>query len=237
MRMKLPFGKIAYFLAAFLFALVALTPLRFGLDLLDLGRRGFAAREAQGSIWWGALIQAQFGSVELGNLQVKLRAVPLLLGQGRVDFRDRAKEVRGSAVVTSHSFGLSDVRMAPNVGSAFSPLPVVSLNLDRVTARFSDGRCVEARGSADARLAEVFAGIALPRSLFGTVRCDGDAVLLAVISRSQMEALRIRIFEDGRYKAQLDLRPSDETARSRLAAAGFVASPRGSYVLRQEGEF
>ena len=44
MRIRLPLGRSLFFLCAFLFALVALLPLRLALDWLGLDDKGFAAR-------------------------------------------------------------------------------------------------------------------------------------------------------------------------------------------------
>ena len=49
MRIRLPLGRSLFFVCAFLFALVALLPLRLALDWLGLDDKGFAAREARGS--------------------------------------------------------------------------------------------------------------------------------------------------------------------------------------------
>ena len=49
--------------AAFLFSLVALLPMRLALDWLGFGERGLSARAATGSLWLGALQEAQVGPV------------------------------------------------------------------------------------------------------------------------------------------------------------------------------
>jgi general secretion pathway protein N len=77
MRVRLPLGRSLFFVCAFLFALIALFPLRLALDWLALDERGFAAREAKGSIWFGGLSEAQFGTVALGDLTAELRTLPL----------------------------------------------------------------------------------------------------------------------------------------------------------------
>src|SRR3546814_15218726 len=90
MRFRLPLGRRLFVLCAILFALVALFPLRLALDWLALDERGFAAREATGSLWLGALSEAQFGSVELGALQARLRPLPLLVRRAPPDLEPRA---------------------------------------------------------------------------------------------------------------------------------------------------
>jgi general secretion pathway protein N len=51
-----------------------------------------------------------------------------------------------------------------------------------------------------------------------------------------MERLDLRLFEDGRYRVELLLRPADDAARQRLAAAGFTAAG-AAFALRAEGHF
>src|SRR3546814_12494389 len=98
MRFRVPVGRRLFVLCAILFALVALFPLRLALDWLALDERGFAAREAKGSLWLGALSEAQFGSVELGDLQARLRTLPLFVGRARMDLErgGDANTFRGS---------------------------------------------------------------------------------------------------------------------------------------------
>jgi Fe2+ transport system protein FeoA len=52
-----------------------------------------------------------------------------------------------------------------------------------------------------------------------------------------MEALNLRLFEDGRYEVELALRPIDPAMQARLLSLGFVAGTGGAYVLRKRGAF
>nr|MDP8995143.1 type II secretion system protein N [Pseudomonadota bacterium] len=74
----------------------------------------------------------------------------------------------------------------------------------------------------------------VPGAASGSARCDGAVLLLPLASPSGMEAVHIRLAADGRWRADLLVRPADETARAALAAAGFRPS-RGGYSLRFEG--
>ena len=51
---------------------MALVPLRAALGWFDVGGRGLAAREAAGTLWRGALKEAQFGRVPLGDVVLTL---------------------------------------------------------------------------------------------------------------------------------------------------------------------
>jgi general secretion pathway protein N len=239
MRIRLPLGRTLFFALAFLFALVALLPLRLALDWLSLDERGFAAREARGSIWLGALSEAQLGSMPLGDLQASLRTLPLFVGRARVDLKrtDDQRPFEGAATVSRSGFGIDDVNGAVEVGSVFAPLPIASLDLGDVTAHFDDGLCVSAEGLVKATVAGDVAGLSLPGGLSGNARCDEGALLLPLASQSSMEALNVRLREDGRYQVELAVRPSDDSMRDRLIAAGFALAPAGGYALRLSGEF
>lgn len=238
MRVRLPLGRSLFFLCAFLFSLVALFPLRLVLDWLQLDERGFAAREAKGSIWFGGLTEAQFGTVALGDLEAELRTLPLLIGRARVDLRrsDAPDRFKAGATVTRHGFGIEDMTGALDIGSAFAPLPIASLDVSDVSARFVDGQCAAAEGSIRAGMAGEVAGIALPGGLSGNARCDEGALLLPLVSQTGMEALNIRLFEDGRYAIELAVRPVDDAMRDRLITAGFLLTGNG-YALRTSGKF
>ena len=237
MRIRLPLRRSLFFLAAFLFSLVALLPLGLALRWLSLDERGFAAREAQGSVWLGMVKEAQLGPVPLGDLQARLRGLPLLIGRARVDLDHlgEGEGFEGGISVSRHAFGVDDVRAVLAPGQV-GPLPAASFDLDDLSFRFANGLCSSADGLVKATLAGDSSGVALPRSLSGNARCDGGALLLPLVGRSGMERLDLRLFEDGRYRIELLLRPADEAARRRLASAGFTAAG-AALALRTEGRF
>jgi len=238
MRFRLPLGRSLFFLCAFLFALVALFPLRLALDWLELDQRGFAAREAKGSIWFGGLSEAQFGTIALGDLAAQLRTLPLLIGRARVDLQreEGSDRFEAGATVTRHGFGIEDMTGQLDIGSALAPIPIASLDTSDVTVRFADGQCAAAEGAVRAGVAGDVAGISLPGGLSGNARCDEGALLLPLVSQTGMEALNIRLFEDGLYAIELAVKPVDDAMRDRLIASGFLLTANG-YALRTSGRF
>ena len=238
MRIRLPVGRTLFFVAAFLFALVALLPLRLALSWFGLDAHGLAAREASGTVWHGALREAQFGSVVLGDVEARLNTLPLLLGRARVSLErpDENGRFEGAATVTRRSFGLDDLSGQLRLGQTLAPLPIAALDLGDVTVRFSGGVCAAAEGLVRAAIAGEVGGVALPSGLSGNARCAGGALLLPLASRSGMEQLNLRIFADGRYRADLFVRPSDDAVRDRLLASGFTLA-RGGYAMRLDGRF
>jgi general secretion pathway protein N len=237
-RIRLPMGRGLFFACAFLFAVVALLPLRVAIGWMGLDSRGLAAREANGSLWFGVLSEAQFGALTLGDLTARLRTLPLLAGRARLDLQrhEEARPLKGALDVSRHGFGLDDVTGILEVDPGATALPIASIDLDDLSARFSDGLCRHAEGLVKARLAGEFGGMPMPEGLSGNARCEGGALLLPLASRTGLERLNLRLFEDGRFRAQLMVRPSDPAAGERLRAAGFAPAGPG-YAFIVEGSF
>jgi general secretion pathway protein N len=239
MKFRLPLRRTVFFLAALAVALVVLLPLRTAIGWFDLGGRGLAAREAEGSLWFGTLREAQFGPVALGDVEARLNLLPLFLGRARLSLhRDAAAGGRfdGAITVTRHSFGLDDLTGQLRTGALFAPLPVTTLDLGDVTVHFDNGACESAEGEVRAGLSGDVGGIMLPSGLRGTIRCAEGALLIPLAGQSGMEQVNIRVEASGRWRAELIVRPTDPAATARLTAAGFAAGP-GGYVRRVEGNF
>ena len=239
-RIRLATGPGALFLAMFVVALIAFLPLRLALGRFGIAEQGMTARSVTGSIWSGALGEAHFGEIGLGDLSAGVSPVQLLVGRARIDLAGRADppapSLSGALGVTRHSFGIDDVTAALPVGNAFAPVPVTALDLDDVSVRFTDDTCERAEGRVRATLAGEFAGQAVPAQMSGTARCDGGALLLPLASQAGSEGAAIRIWPDGRYRAELTLSAADPLMTQRLQAAGFVDTPKGLQ-LAIEGRF
>lgn len=198
MRFRLPLGRSALFLAALAFALVALLPLGLAASWFDLGGRGLAAREASGSLWSGALKEARFGPVALGDVKARLNLLPLLLGRARLSLsRDGGDgALDGAVVVSRHGFAVEDMSGALALGPLFGPAPLTSVELDGLSARFENGLCETAEGEVSARLAGALAG----SSLRGSARCAEGALLVPLAGQSGADQLGLRIGGDGRWR-------------------------------------
>lgn len=238
MRIRLPLGRSLFFLCAFLFALVALLPLRLALDWLGLDERGFAAREAKGSIWLGGLSEVQYGALPLGDLGTRLATLPLFIGRARLELRrdEEAKSLRGAISISRHRFGVDDLSGSVDAGALFAALPLASLDLTELSVHFADGLCAGAEGQVKAVLAAEIAGVALPGGLSGAARCENGALLLPLRSQGGGEGLTLRIHGDGRYRAEVTLPAGDAALQARAAAAGFALG-QGGYVFAAEGRF
>lgn len=239
MRFRLPLRRSVFFLAALAVALVVLLPLRVAAGWFDMGGKGLAAREVEGSLWFGRLREAQFGPVQLGDVDARLNVLPLFLGRARLSLhRDAAAggALDGALLVSRHRFGIEDLTGQLGTGTLFSPLPITSLDLSDVSVHFEDERCESAEGQVRAGLAGDVVGLGMPASLSGTVRCQNGAAMLPLAGQSGAEQLNISFEANGRWRAEVVLRPTDAVIIQRLTAAGF-APGAGGYVRRIDGSF
>lgn len=239
MRIPLSTGRRTLFLALFAAAMLAFLPLRLALGWSGLDGQGFAAREVTGSLWSGRLIEARFGDIALGDLDAGLSPFALLIGRARIalasDSNDPTQRLSGVVEIGRNRAAVVDASGPLSPGNAFAPLPVSALNLDGVTVRFVDGACQSAEGRVRASLAGAFLGQPLPGALSGSARCDAGALLLPLTSGAG-EGVSLRLWPDGRYRADLTLIPTDPSIAARLDNAGFAANGAGR-TLSIDGRF
>jgi general secretion pathway protein N len=226
-RIQLPLGRGVFFLCAFLFAAVALLPLRLALDWLAIDTLGVAARSAEGSIWMGALREVRVGGGAIGDLRARLDPLPLAAGRARVEMdrlerNDAAPPLEGAVIVSRHAIGLDNVNASLPLGATFAPLPIGAVELSQVNVRFRDGLCDHADGLVKAQVTGDVTGISLPGGLSGNARCEAGALLLPLASQGGAEMLSLTIQGSGRYRAELLVRPGDDVARTRLLGLGFL---------------
>jgi general secretion pathway protein N len=215
MRIRLRWWRQIFFCCALLFSLVALLPLRFALGWLGYADKGLAAREARGSIWLGALSEARFGTVALGDVATRLRVLPLLIGRARLDLEQADDGLKGGVIVSRHGFGIDDATGTIEA-SALADLPPPTLELSDLSAHFEDGLCVHAEGLVKARFAGELVGVPLTAGFSGGARCEGAALLLPLVSQSGGDRLDLRLFADGRYRIDVALRPGGLPYSSRF---------------------
>lgn len=215
MRLRLRWWREIFFLAALLFSLMALLPLRFALGWLGYADRGLSAREATGSLWLGALSEARFGTVPLGDVATRLRMLPLLVGRARLDLEQADDGLSGAVTLSRHGFGIDDATGTIE-GPALADLPPPTLDLADVSFRFADGLCAHAEGLVKARFAGEIGSVPLTAGFSGEARCDGPALLLPLVSQSGGDRLNVRVFADGRYRIDALLRPGGAPYSSRF---------------------
>lgn len=239
-RLRLSTRRPVLFGAFLVAALIALLPMRLALDWLGLDNSRFAARRVTGSVWLGSLREAQFGDLALGDVRARLSPVQLLIGRARVQIEGRgdsaAKPLTGGVSISRHSTGLEDVTASLAAGRAFAPLPVTMLDLADVSVRFGDAGCEQANGRVRAMLAGDLGGIPLGQALSSTARCDRGALLLPFTGAGGTESVSVRLWQEGRYQAELTLAAADAAQIQQLQLAGFQQT-RGGWRLSVEGRF
>lgn len=222
---------------ALLLGLLLFLPMRVALGVAGLERLGVAAREVRGSVWSGRIDQLMLGNMPLGSVRAGLSPVSLLMGRARFDIartKGLADDIRGALTVGFGRIGVDDVTGAVPLGRTFAPLPVGSLMLEDVSAYYSGDRCGHAEGRVRARMAGQMPGLNLSQGLSGVVTCDGDALLLPLVSQSGMEKISLRVWRSGRYTAEMRVETADPALSATLGQAGF-ASIGGGQVLKVEG--
>jgi general secretion pathway protein N len=239
-RIRLTTRPAVLFAAMLLIALVVFLPMRLVLGWAGAGEAGLLARSVAGTIWGSTLREARFGDLALGDLRARLSPLPLLTGRAAMTLEGPGgtgtPPLSGTAFVSRHGYGIGGMTARIATGRAFQPLPVTALDLDGVTVRFEDGTCTAAEGRVRAALAGEVAGIGVPASVSGDARCDAGALLLPLSSAGGAESIALRIGGNGRYRADLSIRPTDPVVATRLEASGFVRSGDG-YTLSVDGRF
>lgn len=234
---RLATGRRALFGALLFAALLLFVPLRAVLGVTGLGDAGLTARQVEGSLWGGRLVEARFGDVALGDVGARLAFWPLLLGRARLELAGAGERpLHGAVTVSRHGLGVDDMTASLLTGQLFAPLPVTALDLDDATVHFRDGQCERADGRVRATLAGEAGGVSLPPVLSGPARCEAGALLLPLTSQAGTEGATLRITGDGRYRVEFALRNPDPATVPKLQAAGFIGGADG-YRLGVEGRF
>ena len=221
----------------FAFGFLLFMPMRIAIGLAGLERLGVAARDVRGTIWSGRIDQLMLGTTALGSVRAALSPVSLLAARVRIDVERRngvADDISGALTVGIGRIGIDDVSGAIPLGRTFAPLPVGSFVMDDVTAYFSGDRCGHAEGRVRAQMAGQFPGLNLSQGLSGVATCDGDALLLPLVSQSGLEKVNLRIWRSGRYVADMRVETADPSLADALGKAGF-ADVGGARLLKIEG--
>lgn len=224
-------------LAVFLVALIALFPLRLALGIMGADRWGVAARAVGGNIWWGGLSQFYAGEVPLGTVDAGLSPIQLLVGRARVDVSRKKglpDDLSGAFSIGWGRRGIDDVTGALPLGRAAAPLPIGSVAMEDVSVRFSGESCAHAEGRVRVMVPGELAGLNLSQGLSGEARCDGEALVLPLVSQSGMEKLEIHLMPSGRWKADMSVTSTDPTLQQKLGAVGFAPTNNG-YAMTVEG--
>ena len=240
MKIRLDTRPAALFGGFVVLALLVFLPMRLVLGLVGLGEYGLSARAVTGPVWYGKLIEARIGDLALGDIRASLSPSQLLLGRVRLGLSGPAQGDRpglsGAITTSRYSRGIDDMTGSIPTGRVFAPLPVNRIELEGVSARFDSGACAAAQGRVKAQLSGSIAAIALPQTLSGTLKCEGGALVVPLVSQAGTESVTLYVQGNGRYRATLDIQASDPVTGQKLSLVGFQQKGAG-YRLSTEGQF
>ena len=226
-------GRIFLFAGAFLLSLLLLMPLSVALSMFGLTDQGLSARAASGTVWSGKLVEARIGQIAVGDVAVRLKPLPLLVGRATIDMESPFG--RGALTSLKSGFAIDDATVKLATARVFTPIPLDALDLTNVSVKFSGDRCEKAQGRVRAAFTGDVGGLSLGQGLSGVVRCEGGALLLPLVSQSAMERLNLYLRHDGGYRAEFFVRSTDPAMSGKLGSAGFAPAP-GGFVLRLAGK-
>lgn len=220
-----------------LFALAAALPLRAGFSLLGLAGEGAAARSLRGSVWLGEAEDLRIGKFRIGTVRVMLSPVGLLIGRARIDIgrqQGSPDDIKGALTIGLVARGIDDVTGHVALDAIFGPLPLSAVEMKDVSIAFSGNRCIRAEGRMQAVVTGGPPGLDLANGLSGEVRCEGDVLLIPLVSQSGTQRLDIRVDGEGRYHAVMTVAAADPTLITALGTSGFRANG-GDQLLRIDG--
>ncbi len=230
-------------LALLLAALIALLPMRLVLAVSGVAERGFTARMVEGSVWDATIHDARWGGVALGTVDAGLSPGALAGGRLAADFVRRptalAGPLAGELQLAGGGAGVRGVSGTLSVLAALGLVPLDRVELADVDVIFDRaGRCATASGTV--RLFAALPGLAAG-GLAGPLGCSQGQVASRLVSGSGMEAVRIAVGSDGRYRATIQIGAvNDPLLAGALALAGFTPAPggdAGAMLLRTSGQF
>ncbi|MCC4633811.1 MULTISPECIES: type II secretion system protein N [Xanthomonas] len=219
---------------------IATLPLRLVLPIDTLP---FAALEAQGSIWNGTLRGVTWTSMDVGDVGVRVRPLPLLRGQRQVQLRSATAQLvalQGAQQGVQQANGRLLLRKPGGV-----TLLDLSIDLREVHAVFDATRCTQAGGDVAVQVLPNAGGEAaglLPLRLRGSPRCMDDAVVLALTPDGGLPegvdlSAELRLQRDGRWQWRTQVEPGNDTAlQLGLQLLGFVQTPERWLVRVDQGQ-
>ncbi len=226
-------------LALVILALAAFMPLRFALGFALPQTGAVSAKAVNGTVWDGNITDLRIASLSFGDVNAALRFFPLLLGQ--VQYRVKGMPVNGQSPLSgtiSAGWGgraVSDMTGKLTLSSHDARLPLSYLELQDVSVHFDDAQCRSASGSVRLMLTRgSLSALGLDSGFFGTARCEGDALLLPLVSQSSMERADIKLQASGAYAITMTVLNENSDIGLFLASAGF-APISGGYRMAVKG--
>ena len=204
---------------------IATAPLSLLVKGLLLAPQGLMAIEASGSVWSGALRSARWRGQALGDVSIRLQALPLLLGERRL--RVDNASWHGTLLDGSRHGLVGGNGTLPQITALAGS--TLSISMEDVVLVFEGQQCVEASGSLQTTLQ--VASATLPElRLSGVLSCareQGRVVLVSVADAPLRVDASLTIDADGRYTLQSTAQAQDLASSLALQLAGFQDTPTG----------
>lgn len=225
-------ATIAAFCLVAMFSLLLLMPLGTAASAV-----GLSARHSQGTILSGALRDVHAGSLRLGDINAKLKILPLFMG--RLAFavhRGDAPHAPGvsGTIGSGWGGGFADTLTATIAAdNLLEGVEGSEVRLEALSFAFVNRRCASASGVVRLSLDDTALGSVIRGGLMGNARCSNGDLLLPLLSASAMEKATIRIKADGRYEAILTVNEPSPDIAAALGLAGFRPVAGGYRVVRK----
>ncbi|GAB4542010.1 MAG: hypothetical protein Tsb0010_19210 [Parvularculaceae bacterium] len=229
-RSMLLAGAFSVFFLAFL---AASTPLGFFMRAAGLIDAGLAFDRAEGTIWRGALIGAQWRERPLGDVRLAVRPLSLAVGRVDLDFEFDGDGVYGRGALSASVFGrvaLKDAEIRADLTrfefNEPEPLAVTgafSAEISRLV--FSRRGCVAADVAA---WTDILAQSARALNYSGPPLeargyCEDGGIVLPFIGRDEDEEVALTLTFDRHYRYRLysEVRTDDARLDAVLPQFGF----------------
>lgn len=200
-----------------------LFPMRLAISLAGLDNAGLSAREVQGTIWSGRLIDARFRGIAMGSLDAGI--VPSsLLAKPAIHIRRKNAEgddftamISGSANTVQISEATGDIPLAALAGR----IPISTAKISNGNIALENGGCIAASGDVDIRPNSLIARFAGDQTMRGALACNGDNVAMQLTNPSDTIALSAALDPERHYRMQLILKNLSPEVAFGLRSLGF----------------
>jgi general secretion pathway protein N len=224
--------RLALFLLAFALLLIACVPLRFALNHIGAPEAGLSAAKVEGAVWSGRLESASFRGVQLGDVDVSLRPLPLLLGRSRMIVETVEAPGRAVLVRDGARAGVTEATATAPIRLTRGPAPLSGqLRLQEVAVLFREGACETAEGRVTTDILSRNADFLQWQGpeLTAQIACRGRALLVPFRgARDGTEVnATLSIEANGRYRLETRVITGDAAFATALALAGFQRRPEG----------
>lgn len=182
MSADLPVKKAAWFGLALLLSLGATVPMKVAANH---AAGAMTARDAEGSIWGGRLVDLGIGGLRLGSPDAVALPVSLPGGEPILSLKwSGAGGLHGRAAFSARGASVRGLTGTVDLAGA-GPLPLTALALHDFSFAARDGRCGMARGRVKAALADLPSPV-----LEGTPRCERNRLSLPLSGGGRTLTLR-----------------------------------------------